>query len=114
MSAREPFVVTVCAACDRTAYPPRAACAGCWASDWRQVVVAEGVLDNVTILRRVAGVAELRDVALGVVRLDSGNRVIARIKGHPALGSAVTLSLDEGAVLARPSKNKIKKWWKGA
>ncbi|WP_405970773.1 zinc ribbon domain-containing protein [Streptomyces sp. NBC_00988] len=114
MSAGEPFVVTVCVTCDRAAYPPRAVCAGCGASEWRHTPVAGGVLEHATILRRVAGVAGTSTVALGVVRLESGSRVIARVKGRPALGSAVALSLNEGAVLASPGKSKIKKWWKGA
>lgn len=104
MSVKEPFVVPTCTACGCTAFPPRALCPHCGAGGWRGTVVRAGLLENATVLRRVAGVAGLREVSLGVVLIGSGVRVLARLRGAPRRGSRIGLRVVDGALVGRPLK----------
>jgi uncharacterized OB-fold protein len=69
-------------------------------------VVPGGRLTNTTTVHRVAGATDRAQVRLGVVLLDSGVRVLARIEGRPRRGGPVRLHVADGAVVARPSKEK--------
>lgn len=104
MSTHESLTVPVCAGCARAVYPPRALCPGCGGDRWRPTVVLDGVLETTTVLRKVAGSDDGKPIRLGTVRLDSGVRVVTRVKGGVTRGARAALRLTDGVVVARRRK----------
>jgi uncharacterized OB-fold protein len=110
--AEDRFLLPVCEACDEAFFPPSPACPHCHATDveWTETD-AEGELYAFTRQHRTApGVTA--PVVLGVVELDAGPRLLARVDadyGALALGDRVALEpraypdeVDRGRLADRP------------
>lgn len=100
-----PFEISVCAACERPAFPPRPLCPTCGGRRWESRVADRGVVEARTWRfhrtreeRRLPVVEwwDLRRVPLAFVRLDLGPVVIARSSDDAAIGTTVRLVTESG------------------
>jgi uncharacterized protein len=94
--------VTTCSACGHAVFPARLLCPRCGGSEWRRSDVAEGVVEDSTVLRRAPGAPALDPVSLGSVRVAGGVVVIARIETGVENGAAVQLQYRDGIPVADP------------
>ena len=84
-----------CAACGSLFFPPRFLCAVCHGSVFDEISVDAGTVEACTqVRRRAASNADL-DISLGLVRLDGGIRVVARLDDNLRVGDAALLSQDQ-------------------
>ena len=94
--------VSACARCGRVAFPRRFFCPTCGGTEWQEKRSEHGRVEEVTILRRTAGLPVPGSVRLGLVRLDGGPAIVARLEGGATAGSRVEMSVDDGAPVAQP------------
>jgi uncharacterized OB-fold protein len=93
------MLVQRCAACASLFFPPRLLCAACHGSFFDRVSVDDGVVEASTTLRHRAGSSADLDISLGLVRLDGGIRVIARLDNDMRAGDVALLSqLQDGSI----------------
>jgi uncharacterized OB-fold protein len=91
--------VTTCRRCGTRSFPPRIWCGACRSPDIETTLESFGALAEITTLRRARGCGGL-PVQIGLVRLDGGGHVIARVEGAtPPL--RVRLHLVPGGIVAR-------------
>jgi uncharacterized protein len=95
--------VSVCSACGHAVFPARLLCPRCGGSGWASREVAEGVVEDATVVRRAAGGPFAAPVQLGAVRVAGGPVVLARMEpGMPAdEGVSVRLEYGDGIPVAR-------------
>jgi uncharacterized OB-fold protein len=97
--------IPVCSRCGHAVFPPRVACSRCGSTDWGASTVEGGRVDLATVVRRSPALAASggEPIHLALVRTDLGPAVIARLRAPAEPGAAVTLSTQDGAVVAHPS-----------
>lgn len=98
-----PLVVSSCGRCGWRGFPPRLWCPTCGGDALGETEVDSGKLEGTTVLRHAAGREPREPVTLGTVRLEGGGRAVARIV-DAAPGDDVTVSVEDGAVVARPAE----------
>lgn len=90
------MIVWVCTGCGRGAFPRRLLCPDCGGGEWTEAE-SEGVVEEVTVLRRGPGRTYEPAPSIGSVRLDLGPLVVARLEAGTAPGDRIRLRLDGGA-----------------
>ncbi|MGP0089032.1 MAG: Zn-ribbon domain-containing OB-fold protein [Xanthobacteraceae bacterium] len=80
-----------CVACASLFFPPRFLCAACHGSVFDGISVDAGIVEACTTLRHRAGSNADLDISLGLVRLDGGIRVIARLDNNMSVGDVALL-----------------------
>ena len=90
------MIVGVCNGCGRGAFPRRLLCPGCGGAEWREGE-SDGVVEEVTALRRGPGRTYEPAPRIGSVRLDLGPVVVARLDDAAKPGDRVRLRLEAGA-----------------
>jgi hypothetical protein len=74
-------------------------CAECHGTVFDGISVDAGIVEACTTLRHRAGSHTDLDISLGLVRLDGGIRVIARLDNNMSVGDAALLSqLQDGSL----------------
>ena len=92
-----------CERCGTTTFPKPEWCATCGATQVEAVEAAEGIVEETTTLRRAVGL-DIGPVRIGAVRVKGGAVVLARLEGDARSGSAVQLTVAEGAPAAMQLK----------
>jgi uncharacterized OB-fold protein len=95
--------VCTCESCGSTWFPARYWCPQCGASELANREVDTGVVEEVTALRRSADRPGAAPVRLGVVRLEGGERLVARLEPGVAAGERARLAGRDGAPVALPA-----------
>lgn len=99
MSAPAGVTVSVCETCGSGFFPGPLICPRCGSARWHERQVESGTVEQVTVVRRAAG--GLADPAvLATVHLESGQRVVVRLRDDAAPGSHVELGQAGGALYA--------------
>lgn len=93
--------VTACTACGWRGFPARIWCPACGSEGLEVAVVATGVLEERTSVRKAPGRVLVQPVALATAALTGGGRVVARLEGGAGEGE-VDVDLEAGAPVARP------------
>jgi len=91
--------VTTCKSCGVTSFPPRIWCAACSSREVETTLESCGVVEEVTTLHRASGGGG--PVHIGLVRLNGGAQVIARLEDVTARERAC-VELVAGGIIARP------------
>jgi len=89
--------VSVCRSCGRKVFPPRALCPACGGASWTREPAEQGVVEEVTTVRRAVGAAGEPSVVIASIRLDAGPVIVAGLDGQAAPGDRVDLSAADGA-----------------
>jgi uncharacterized protein len=89
-----------CTSCGRHWFPERLACPACGSFELDAAVAVEGVVEEVTLLRRAPGRTLDVPVRLATVRLAEGPRLVARLAADEEPGATVRLDLVDGAPVA--------------
>ena len=89
-----------CASCGHVVFPRRLLCPRCGADDWRAMPLGDGLLRQVTVVRRSLNGAPAEPPVIGLVATTAGPSLIVRVDGAVA-GDAVRLELEDGAIVAR-------------
>jgi uncharacterized protein len=93
--------VFACVACGDMAFPARLLCPACGASEFAEVTVTHGVVEQVTVLHRRPGGHSGEPSCIGTVLTDAGPRVIARLEEALQPGGRAILQVDDlGAIFA--------------
>ena len=95
--------VCTCESCGSTWFPARYWCPECGASELANREVDTGVVEEVTALRRSEDRPGAAPVRLGVVRLEGGERLVARLEPGVAAGGRARLTGQDGAPVALPA-----------
>jgi uncharacterized OB-fold protein len=90
----------VCDACGSRFFPYRLACSRCGSRAFSTAVVAEGVVEETTTVRRAPGGVSGGPVVVATVHVHEGPRVVARLDGDVQAAANVRLSLASGAPVA--------------
>lgn len=85
-----------CTSCGTHWFPDRLTCPSCGAVAFEHVLVAEGTIEETTLLRRAPGRELGEPIALATIRLAGGPHVVARLRRDAGPGEVVPL--DEGPV----------------
>jgi uncharacterized OB-fold protein len=93
--------VQACTRCGARYFPHRLVCPQCGARDFEIVTVADGVLEEATVVRRAPGRTLDTPVAIATVLLVDGPRVIARVVGDVSPSARVPVGMESGAPVAR-------------
>jgi uncharacterized protein len=93
--------VSICSACRQVVFPARVLCPRCGGSDWETGEVDEGVLEDVTAVRRVPGGELPEPIQLGAVRITGGPVVVARLEPGADPGTPVSVEYLDGIPIAR-------------
>jgi uncharacterized OB-fold protein len=96
--------VAVCSACGRAVFPARLLCPRCGANSWHSEDVDQGVVEEVTLLRRAPGGKLAEPVPLGTVQLDGDVLVVARLEPTMEPGAPVRLEYRDGVPVASPAE----------
>lgn len=91
--------VSRCDACGWQGFPQRLWCPSCGAEGPTCARVTGGVLEEATVLRRALATELPNPVQLGVILLDGGGRLIARLV-DAGPGERVRLRSDDGVPVA--------------
>lgn len=89
----------VCARCGAGFFPHRLICRRCGARRFELRPVTEGVVEQLTVVRRAVG-REDGPHTLATVRLEGGQRLIAGVRDQLDAGENVKLEAQGGAVWA--------------
>jgi uncharacterized OB-fold protein len=92
----DPLPVQVCSQCGSRFFPHRLACGRCGSRDLDVVAVAEGVVDEMTLVRRSPGMGEHGPVPIATVRLGTGPQIVARVPADARAGVILRLRLECG------------------
>lgn len=96
--------VLACDRCGRVLFPDRLLCPGCGSAEMTRRLIASGVVEDGTVLRRAPG-GVAGTVRLGTVRLDGGPAVVARLEPGATAGGRVRLAYEDGVPVARPARS---------
>ena len=89
--------VQVCSRCGRHYFPHRLVCGACGSREFATEPVAEGVVEEITVVRRIPGRVLDEPVILATVLLGSSPRIVARVTRATEPGAVVGLRLENGA-----------------
>ncbi len=98
---RRALDVSVCRSCGRKVFPSRVLCPACGGASWTRRRAGQGVVEEVTTIRRTVGADGGLAVSLASVRLDQGPVVVAGLDGPAGSGDRVELLVVDGAPVAR-------------
>lgn len=97
------LAVFECVRCATRVFPRRYYCRGCGGGQWREVEIAEGTIEETTVVRHRAGAGGRPEVLLAIVATAAGPAVIARLEAAADRGRPVRLRQDvDGAIVASP------------
>ena len=90
-----------CAECGAVYFPERYLCAKCGGHEFAIVNVAEGVIEDMTIVRHVLGQADWQPKPIATVLIDGGARILAGVLDDSGPNDRVALSEEEQAPYVR-------------
>jgi uncharacterized OB-fold protein len=93
--------VSVCSACGHAVFPARVLCSRCGGSEWETHEADEGIVEDLTVVRRAPGGELAVAVPLGTVRVEGGALVLARLEAGVGAGTSVALEYRDGIPVAR-------------
>jgi uncharacterized protein len=89
-----------CARCGHEVFPARVLCPRCGSADWDSRTAAEGVVEQMTVVRRAPGEPSLEPVPIGSVRVGKDIVVVARLLPGVEAGAPVQLEYRDGVPVA--------------
>lgn len=79
-----------CGACDRIVFPPRSRCPTCGGAEFSEAELPRiGLLENFTVGSATHDERTVCPAAIGIVRLDDGQRLLCPLTGDAAVRPAV-------------------------
>ena len=84
-----------CRACDTGYFPQRLLCPRCGGHDFAEERVAEGVVEEVTVIRHVLGQTDWQPHRLANVRTTNGPRITVGLRDDSGPGTVIAL-FEEG------------------
>ena len=94
------LAVQRCTSCGSCWFPERLACPDCGSDSFERVVVAEGVVEEPTLVRRAPGRSPDEPVPLATIHLAEGPHVVARLRCDAQPGDRVPLDSEHGGPVA--------------
>lgn len=97
------LAVFECIRCGTRVFPQRYCCHGCGGGQWREVEVAEGTVEETTVVRHRMGAGSRPEALLATVATAAGPAVIAKLEAAADRGQPVRLRRDaDGTIVASP------------
>ena len=90
-----------CASCGVVYFPERYLCAACGGHTFETTTVAEGVIEDMTVVRHVIGQKDWKPTPIATVLIDGGARILAGVLDDAGPSDRVSLAQDEGAPYVR-------------
>ena len=95
-------VLEACTTCGAAFFPPRLMCPRCGGRTWTPTLVHDGVVEELTTVRRSVGDEQRDHAVLATVRLPDAQRIVAALAEPLAAGASVRLHRCDSAVYAAP------------
>jgi len=90
-----------CADCGAVYFPERYMCAACGGHEIAPTTVAEGVIEDMTVVRHVLGQKDWQPKPIATVLIDGGARILAGVLDEAGPNDRVVLSQEEQAPYVR-------------
>jgi uncharacterized OB-fold protein len=90
-----------CTDCGAVYFPERYLCAKCGGHTFETVNVAEGVIEDMTVVRHVLGQTDWQPKPIATVAIDGGARILAGVLDDSAPDERVQLFEEEQAPYVR-------------
>lgn len=96
--------VTRCRSCGASTFPPRIWCGACGSQVLETGLESSGTVEEITILRYKPDGGGGTETPIGLVRLDSGPYVVARLENVTAHDPVSVELVADGIVARRPAR----------
>ena len=90
-----------CKTCGAVYFPERFLCAKCGGHAFETVTVAEGVIEDMTMVRHVLGQKDWQPKPIATVLIDGGARILAGVLDDSGPNDRVVLAEEERAPYVR-------------